>query len=90
MWTTIGNSLHWSMCIPPVLEDRSAMAQAKGRKKPLAHLEQGYQAPLVWAKGIRGLSAMWCLLHKLQVAGTDCCGHLRGRREAWLDTTGGL
>ena len=48
------------------------------------------QAPLVWAKGIRGLSVMWCLLHNLQVAGTDCGGHLRGQREAWLATTGGL
>ena len=27
------------------------------------------QVPLVWAKGIMGLSVMWCLLHDLQ--GTD-------------------
>ena len=48
------------------------------------------QAPLTWAKGIRGLSVMWCLLHDLQVAGTDQGGHLRGQREAWLATTRGL
>ena len=48
------------------------------------------QAPLVWAKGIKGLSVMWCLLHDLQVAGTDCGGRLRGQRETWLATTGGL
>ena len=50
----------------------------------------GGQAPLVWTKGIRGLSEMWCLLHNLQVAGTDHGGHLRGQREVWLATTGGL
>ena len=48
------------------------------------------QAPLVWAKGIRGLSAMWCLLHDLQVSGIDCSGHLKGQMEAWLANTGGL
>ena len=50
----------------------------------------GGQAPIVWAKGIRGLNAMWCLLHNPQVAGTDCSSRLRGRREVWLATTGGL
>ena len=48
------------------------------------------QTPIMWAKGIRGLCVTWCLLHDLQVAGTDCGGHLRGQREAWLATTGGL
>ena len=48
------------------------------------------QAPIVWAKGIRGLRVMWCLLHDPHVAGTDCRGHLRGQRGAWLATTGGL
>ena len=48
------------------------------------------QAPLVWAKGIRGLSAMWCPFHDPQVVGTDCGGRLRGQREAWLSTTEGL
>ena len=45
-----------------------------------ALLEQAIsgQAPLVWAKGIRGLSATWCLLHDLQVAGTDCSGPFKG------------
>ena len=42
----------------------------------------GGQAPLVWAKGIRGLSATWCLLHDLEVAWTDSGSHLRGQREA--------
>ena len=48
------------------------------------------QAPLVWAKSIRGLSATCCLLRNLQVAGTDHRSHLKGQREAWLATTGGL
>ena len=46
------------------------------------------QAPFVWAKGIRGLSVMWCLLHNPGMAGTDGGSHLRGQREAWLATTG--
>ena len=50
----------------------------------------GGLAPVVWAKGIRGLSVMCCLLHILEVAGTDSSGRLRGQREAWLATTGGL
>ena len=48
------------------------------------------QAPIVWVKGIRGLSVTWYLLHDLQVARTDCSGHLRGQREVWLSITGGL
>jgi len=39
------------------------------------------QAPILWAKGIRGLSATWCLLHDPHVAGRDCGGHLRGQRD---------
>ena len=71
----------------------------QGGKKPLSSLGEtgrflcrlrGGQAPRAWAKGIRGPSVTWCLLHDLQVAGTDCSGHLRGQREAWLATTGGL
>ena len=50
----------------------------------------GGQAPIVWAKGMRGLSVMWCLLHYPQVAGADCSSHHRGQREAWLATNGGL
>lgn len=50
----------------------------------------GGQAPTVWAKGIRGLSATWCLLHNPRVAGIDCSGHLRGQKEVWLTTIGGL
>ena len=48
------------------------------------------QAPLIWAKGIRGLSVMWCLLHDLQVAGTHHGSRLRGQRDSWLATTVGL
>ena len=48
------------------------------------------QAPIMWAKGIRGLSATWCLLHNPQVAMADCGGCLRGQRETWITTTGGL
>ena len=41
----------------------------------------GGQAPLVWAKGIRGLSRTWYLLQDLQVAGTEHggCQEARGR-----------
>ena len=50
------------------------------------------QAPTVWAKGIRGLSAMWCLLHNPQVVGgkEDCDSRLRDQRKAWLATIRGL
>ena len=48
----------------------------------------GGQAPIVRAKGIRGLSATLRLLHDLQVAGTDYGSCLRGQREAWPATTG--
>ena len=48
------------------------------------------QAPLEWAKSIRRLSATWCLLHNLQVAGTHHSSPLGGQRKAWLATTGGL
>ena len=50
----------------------------------------GGQGPLVWAKGIRWLSVTWCLFHDLQGGGTDHGSCLRGQREAWLATTGGL
>ena len=50
----------------------------------------GGQASIVWVKGIRELSVMWCLLHDLQVAGTDHGSRVRGQREARLATTGGL
>ena len=51
---------------------------------------KGGRAPLVWAKGSGGLSEAWCLLHGLQAAGTAHHGCLRGQREAWPATTGGL
>lgn len=48
------------------------------------------QEPLAWAKGSRGLSAMWCLLRDFQVAGMEHSSHLGGQREAWHATTGDL
>ena len=66
------------------------LVQVTGGEKPLAQATKdwallvqatGGQSQLVWAKGSGGLSAMWCLLHDLQAAGTDRGGHLRGQRE---------
>ena len=80
-------------------EGEAPLGQATGSNKPLAQptgdrvlLVQaaGVWEPLVWAKGIRGLSVTWCLSHDLQAVGTDCGGSLRGQREAWPATTGGL
>ena len=51
---------------------------------------RGGWAPRVWTKGSWGLSAMWCLLHDLQLAGTNRGGYLGGQREAWPAATGGL
>ena len=51
--------------------------------------DTGGQAPLMWAKGIKGLSAMWCLLHNIQVAG-QTAAVIRGQRDIWLTTIGGL
>ena len=48
------------------------------------------QAPMVWAKGIRGLSAMWLPLAQSTGGRDRLQGHVRGQREAWLATTGGL
>ena len=48
------------------------------------------QATLVWAKGIRGISVMWYLLHDLQAEGTYHSGSLRSHRDEWLATTGDL
>ena len=59
------------------------LVQAMGGEKPLAQavgnwalLMQvtGSWIPLGWAKGSRGLSVMWCLLHDLQAAGMDSGG----------------
>ena len=68
-------------------EGGASLVQATGSEKPLACSFRGdcglrvqatrVQASLVWSKVIRGLSMMWCLLHNLQVAGTDCSGCLR-------------
>ena len=96
---TIGNSLHWSMHMPVGSHRwgisgtgyglQKASCTFKGDWALLVQATHG-QAPLLWAKGIRGLSAIWCLLHDLQVAGTDHSSRFRGQREAWLATTGGL
>ena len=87
----IGNSLHWSMhmwlCRGYGSQEASCLFNGD---KALLVQATGGQAPIVWAKGIRGLSATWCLLHDPQVAGTGCGCCLRGQREAWLATTGGL
>ena len=68
---------------------QEASCSFKGDEALLVQATSG-QAPVVWAKGIRELSATWCLLYDLQVAVADCGGHLRGQREARLATTGGL
>ena len=71
--------------------------QATSGEKPFAwaigdwaHLMQATSgwAPLVWAEGNGWLRMTWCLLHDLQVAGTDCGSHLGGQREAWPDNLG--
>ena len=49
-----------------------------------------YQRREVTCSGSRGLSAMWCLLGDIQVAGTNRGGCLRDQREAWPATIGGL
>ena len=97
--TAIGNSLCQSVHMPVALRgwggsgagyrQQKASCLFRGDWAFLVQAMSG-QAPLVWAKGIRGLSATWCLLHNLQVAGTDSGGHLRGQMEAWLATTGDL
>ena len=66
-WTTIGNSLHQSMRMPVGLEGGAALAQAMGWREASCSFRgdwallvqaTGGQAPLVWAKSIRGLSVM--------------------------------
>ena len=80
-------------------EGGEAFAQATGGEKPLAQATgdwvllvqaAGGWVPFVWAGKNRGLSAIWCLLCDLQVAGTDCSSPLRDQREAWPVTIGGL
>ena len=72
-------------------EGGARLVQALAGKKPLAQAMRdwallvqatGGQAPLVWTKGSRGLSSMWCLLGDLQAVGMDHGGHLGGQREA--------
>ena len=79
-------------------EDGAPLMQATGGKKPLVQVigdwallvqATGGWALLVWAED-SGLSAMWCLLHDLLAAGTDRGSCLRGQREAWSATAGGL
>ena len=49
------------------------LAQAVGNWALLMQVT-GSWIPLGWAKGSRGLSVMWCLLHDLQAAGMDSGG----------------
>ena len=72
------------------LRGQGCSAEAMGMEKPLAHLGEirHFLSRLpVARKLLCGLSAMWCLLHNPQVAGTDCGGCLRSKRKAWLATT---
>ena len=94
-WMAMGNSLHQNVHS----SEAGWLWSGYGRRKAscsfvgdwaLLVQATGGQAPLVWAKGIRGLSATWCLLHELQGTGTDCGSHLRGQREAQFATSGGL
>ena len=82
-----------------ISESRAPLVQALNGEKPFgwargdqALLVQatGGRAPLVWAKGSMEPSVMWCHLLDLQTAGMDHSGHLRGQREVWPATTGGL
>ena len=72
------SNLHVHTCGLP--EGGVPLVQAMGGEKPPARAmgdwvllvqATGGWEPLVWAKGSRGLSARWCLLHDLQAAGTD-------------------
>ena len=74
-------------------------AQAMGVEKPLAHATgdrallvwtMGIWAPLVWAKGSRGLSAHGATCVIYRCSGTDQISHLRNQREAWPATTRAL
>ena len=71
------------------LQVERSLAQATGDRVPLVQAMGGW-APLVWAKGSRGLSTTWCLLHDLQVSGTNHRSHLRNHREAWPANSRGL
>ena len=93
--TTIGISL----CTSGLTERRVPLVQATVSEKPLAQVMEdqallvratGGQVLLVWIKGSRGLSVMWCLFCVLQVAGTNQSSHLRNQMEASSATTRGL
>ena len=79
MWGSSGTGYEWQEASRSFRGDWVLLVQATGAKETL-----------VWAKGIRGIITMWCLLHDLQMAGTDSSGCLRGQRKTWLATTGGL
>lgn len=83
-------------CACRLSEGRAPLVQTMGGKKTLAQAmgdwvllvqDIGGRAPPVCDKGSRGLSAMWCFLHDLQVARMDVGGHLGGHRVAWPATT---
>ena len=72
------------------------LAQVTSGERPLAQCVEdlallvwamGDQAPLVWTKDRVGLSITQCLLHDLQVVGTNHSSHLRNQREVRPTTT---
>ena len=65
------------------------LAWAMGDWALLMQATGGWES-LVWAKGSKGPSGTWWLLHDLQVTGMDLGGHLGGQREVWPATTWGL
>ena len=68
---------------------QEATSSGYGREHTSCGATDGW-APLLWAKGSRGISATWCLLCDPQVAGTNHSSCLGGQREAWPATTRGL
>ena len=56
----------------------------------LDYWAKGDWAPLVWAKGSRGLSMMQHILHDLQMAGTKHSSHLKNQREVYPASPRGL
>ena len=82
------------MCALQLSEGGVPLVQAMCGSKPLARAKGDWALPLcrlrIDGNFLCGLRAMWCLLHDLQVAGTDCGGHVRVQRETWPATIGGL
>ena len=94
-----GGADHIGISLRPNSEGGAPLVQATGGEKPLAQAmgDWGLLCRLGVARHLLGglraagwLSVTWCLLCELQVIETDCGGPLRGQREAWPATTGGL